>query len=219
MNLQRSLLTSVLIHALIFGSAVAFARFGTGELWSRENTVEVMIVSRGSDKGGGGAAESFLKREEPLSVPPKHDIPHGMNEAAPREVMPDPGAKPELAAAAAPAISGAGNSAQGAGREETGRDHGGEPGFGLISREQWSDIEAAIERNKTYPRLARERAIQGTVRLRFKVARTGAVEKLEVIESSGSEILDSASVRSVYRAAPMPYVSGWVEIPIAYVLK
>ena len=80
-------------------------------------------------------------------------------------------------------------------------------------------ISSAIERSKSYPRMARERGIQGVVRLRFTVRPQGYVDRVEIVKSSGSEVLDSASVRTVYRAGPMPYVSGWVEVPIAYVLK
>jgi protein TonB len=80
-------------------------------------------------------------------------------------------------------------------------------------------IVSSIERVKSYPRLARERGIEGVVHLRFRVRPQGEVDRVEVVRSSGYEILDTASVRTVYRAAPMPYVSGWIEVPIAYVLK
>jgi protein TonB len=89
----------------------------------------------------------------------------------------------------------------------------------VIVPEQWAAIESAIRRHKNYPRLARERGIEGVVRLRFTLNPTGAVDKIEILQSSGSEVLDNASVQAVYRATPMPYIKGWVEIPIAYVLK
>jgi len=57
------------------------------------------------------------------------------------------------------------------------------------------------------------------VHLRFRVRPQGEVDRVEIVRSSGYEILDTASVRTVYRAAPMPYVSGWIEVPISYVLK
>ena len=78
---------------------------------------------------------------------------------------------------------------------------------------------SSIERVKSYPRLARERGIEGVVRLRFRVRPQGGVERVEIVRSSGSEILDTASVSTLYRAGPMPYVNGWVEVPIAYVLR
>lgn len=92
-------------------------------------------------------------------------------------------------------------------------------GIQAISAEQWALIEAAIERTKNYPRLARERGIQGVTLIRFKVKPSGDVESTEILKSSGSEILDAASIRTVYSAAPLPYVRGWIEVPMAYVLK
>jgi protein TonB len=80
-------------------------------------------------------------------------------------------------------------------------------------------ISAALDRAKTYPRLARERGIQGVVHVRFKLKPSGDVERAEIARSSGYDILDNASLKAVYRAAPMPYVSGWVEVPIVYTLK
>ncbi len=92
-------------------------------------------------------------------------------------------------------------------------------GFGLIMPGEWAALAAAIERTKQYPRIARERGIEGIVRLRFRLSPSGAVEKIEIIQSSGYEILDTASIGAVYRAAPMPYVGGWIDMPMRYVLK
>jgi protein TonB len=88
-----------------------------------------------------------------------------------------------------------------------------------FSSGQWKLLQEAIEKAKTYPRLARERGVEGVVLIRFKVAPSGDIEKVAVVKSSGSDILDQASVRTVQRAAPMPYLNGWVEVPMSYVLK
>jgi protein TonB len=100
-----------------------------------------------------------------------------------------------------------------------GAGEGENAGKGFIAPQQWTAIQTAIERTKNYPRLARERGIEGEVRLRFRLDSSGSVEAVEVVKSSGYEILDSASIRAVYSAAPMPSVQGWIEVPIAYVLK
>jgi protein TonB len=90
---------------------------------------------------------------------------------------------------------------------------------GEISLAQWQLVHSALEKAKTYPRVARERGIEGVVLVRFKVLPSGEIERVDIIKSSGSDILDEASIRTVYRAAPMPYVNGWVEVPMSYVLK
>jgi len=92
-------------------------------------------------------------------------------------------------------------------------------GSGFIAPEQWQLIQTAIEKVKTYPRMARERGIEGVVRVRFRLDPSGSIERVEVTKSSGHTILDAASVNTVYRAGPLPYVNGWVDVPIAYVLK
>lgn len=93
------------------------------------------------------------------------------------------------------------------------------PPTGSLSPEQWTFISASIERARNYPRLARERGIEGTVHLRFRLKPRGEIETVEIVRSSGYHILDDASIRTLYRAAPLPYVEGWIEVPIAYVLK
>ncbi len=79
-------------------------------------------------------------------------------------------------------------------------------------------IASALERAKRYPVIAREQGIQGVVNLRFTLTPSGAVEKVEIVQSSGYAVLDDASIRTVYRAAPLPYLAGWITVPIAYVL-
>ena len=99
---------------------------------------------------------------------------------------------------------------------DTGRTGGSQSG---VASTEYLGLVEAIERVKKYPRLARERGMEGVVRLRFMLNPSGGVDAVEVVKSSGYEILDSASVSAVYRAAPMPYVNGWVEMPMRYVLK
>ncbi len=77
-------------------------------------------------------------------------------------------------------------------------------------------IRRQIEQAKTYPEAARQGRIQGTVELRFRIATDGSVEALEILRSSGSQILDEASERTIRRAAPYPPVLGWVRIPLSY---
>jgi protein TonB len=91
--------------------------------------------------------------------------------------------------------------------------------FGVVPTGPRAAIEAALDRAKVYPRLARERGIQGVVHVRFKLRPSGDVERVEIAKSSGYAILDSASIKTVYRASPMPYVNGWMEVFMPYVLK
>ena len=57
-----------------------------------------------------------------------------------------------------------------------------------------------LERKKVNPRSKRT----GTVEVRFSVGASGEVLTLEVVTSSGSEVLDNAAVASIEKAAPFP---------------
>lgn len=209
--LQRPFAVSLGIHVLIFGTALALAQY-TGGLFRNEGTViTVSLVN-----GGGEAARR-----------------HGSETARrlPANAMPAVISVPEVASAFPAEAKSIETGAHAAGSERTSTAEGGQgegtspvaasgaDGAVSFSFEQWRQLHAAIEQVKTYPRLARERGIEGTVLVRFKVLPSGTVETVNVVRSSGASILDEASVKTVYRAAPMPFVSGWIEVPMSYILK
>ena len=77
-------------------------------------------------------------------------------------------------------------------------------------------IMRRIEEAKRYPRAARRMGIEGKTVVRFKLKPGGQVEAVEVAESSGSDILDKASVETVREAAPLPYKEGWLKVGIVF---
>jgi protein TonB len=79
-----------------------------------------------------------------------------------------------------------------------------------------SQIIRRIEEAKRYPRTARRMGIEGTTVVRFKLKPGGQVETVEVVESSGSDILDEASLKTVRDAAPLPYKDGWLKVGIVF---
>jgi protein TonB len=111
-------------------------------------------------------------------------------------------------------IAGTGPGAGGAG---TGPGGGGPP-RPLDLGDLLARIRQRIEAAKRYPEDARRDGIQGTVSVRFRLRPDGQVERVEVIRSSGSRLLDEASLETIRRAAPFPPVRGWVQVPIAYTL-
>jgi TonB family protein len=221
MTFKRSLYISICIHVLVFGSAIAFAQFARGALWGNRDAVMVLLV--GSGPGPTGRSLQRAGHRERQS----NDRPVVTNKTTSLAMQPEmpahkPSAQEETSIWANkesrrsdPGDAGAPQGQGGAVITGSGPD----TQFGLISAEQWAVIESAIERSKNYPRVARERGIQGVVHVRFKLRPSGDVEAVEIVKSSGYDVLDTASIRTVYRAAPMPYVSGWVEVPMAYVLK
>jgi protein TonB len=81
-----------------------------------------------------------------------------------------------------------------------------------------AQIRRRIEGAKRYPEAARREGIQGNVHVRFRVREDGQVDTVEVARSSGSRLLDDASLDTIRRAAPFPPVRGWIRVPIAYTL-
>jgi len=198
---------------LIFGTALAFAQY-TGGLYRNEGTViTVSLVSGGSaGRQGRETVRRISLKAHPLLLPVQENENILPPLAAPNEA--------EMPAVGSEVAGSAGADAGGQG-ENMGNtaSNGSENGMVAFSSDQWRQLSSAIEQAKTYPRLARERGIEGTVLVRFKVLPSGAVDSVAVVTSSGSDVLDSATVKTIFRAAPMPYVSGWVEVPISYVLK
>ncbi|HEX9020324.1 MAG TPA: energy transducer TonB [Nitrospirota bacterium] len=226
MTFRRSLYISIAVHALIFGAAIAFAWRAGGLFLPSEHVMPVSLVS--SDSGpfsGGGVAgkQNGRMREagpEDDKFPAEQQREMMTQETG--EVSTDMKAESMMSADgnASPAgAGGAGKGDQTAVFSETGQNGGG-GGAGFVAPNQWAAIESAIERVKSYPRMARERGIQGVVHVRFKLKSSGAVEAVEIVKSSGYDILDEAAVRTIYRASSLfPYVEGWGEQSITYVLK
>ena len=79
-----------------------------------------------------------------------------------------------------------------------------------------SQIFRKIEAAKRYPRVARKMGTEGTTVVRFKLEPEGRVEAVEIVDSSGSEILDKASLETVHAAAPFPYKAGWLKVGIVF---
>jgi TonB family protein len=207
MTIRSSLSVSIFCHILFFGSALALARYAGGLYLPRLDAVQVTLVSPGNSVKVRGTDQK-IKRD--LTVHENIDV-----EEHQPALPSDTGSKQPCAQQP----SGAGEDAdtdQSLPGPDAGRTGGSQSG--LISTEYLGLVEA-IERVKKYPRLARERGMEGVVRLRFMLNHSGGVDAVELVKSSGYEILDSASISAVYRAAPMPYVNGWVEMPMRYVLK
>ncbi len=217
MTFRQSLYISVFAHLLAFGSAIAFAQFAGVLILHFPDVVSVSLIS----EGVSNTSKTDIVRHQSI---PDHSAPKvsGYQPAEQQKISsmdshPVADDKNNEDRTVEKGGNNGGGEVQAAASNETGRN--GSSSIGLIAPEQWAAIESAIRRNKNYPRIARERGIEGVVRLRFMLNPSGAVDKLEVLQSSGSDVLDNASIQAVYRAAPMPYVDGWVEIPIVYVLK
>lgn len=82
------------------------------------------------------------------------------------------------------------------------------PGAGARDRHalpNWtSQLVARLERYKRYPAAAQARGEHGVARLAFSVDRSGRVHDARILRSSGSVLLDRATLALVQRAQPLP---------------
>jgi protein TonB len=112
---------------------------------------------------------------------------------------------------------GGGGKGSGAGQEE-----GGTSRFARVQGSSGdgdsvvAEIMRRIEGAKRYPRMARKMGIEGRATVRFKLKGNGKIERAELVETSGSEILDQASLETIRRAAPLPYKEGWLKVVIVF---
>lgn len=79
-------------------------------------------------------------------------------------------------------------------------------------------IRRALQRQRHYPRLARQRGVEGVVLLAFRVGRDGQVRDLRVVRSAGG-VLDQAARETVLRAAPLPFCPRTIRVPLRYALE
>ena len=82
-----------------------------------------------------------------------------------------------------------------------------------------SDIQAIIEKNKSYPKWARKMRIEGTVMLEFEISQEGKLLWSKVITSSGNTALDEHALSILQRASeefPSPYLKKTIKLPITY---
>jgi periplasmic protein TonB len=89
-----------------------------------------------------------------------------------------------------------------------------------------SQLVAQLERSKRYPSEAQSRGEQGIAQLAFSVDRSGGVHNARIVRSSGSGLLDRATLELVARAAPLPppppEIAGGqipVSVPIRYNMR
>jgi len=77
----------------------------------------------------------------------------------------------------------------------------------------FASIKRKIELVWQYPYEAAAAGIQGELTLDFVIARSGKVNSVELVRSSGSKILDDEAIRSIRKAAPFDPIPAQYKIP------
>lgn len=81
-----------------------------------------------------------------------------------------------------------------------------------------ASVRKKIESKKRYPISARNANIEGRAELKLTILKDGRLDKVEIIRSSGSEILDNSALESIQKASPfspIPDILGQDKIEIS----
>jgi protein TonB len=135
--------------------------------------------------------------EPRVTAPPKVETPP----PAPRVEAPPP-APPAPAPVVAPAIDG------------------------KVLHDYGALVSGAVAKKKVYPRLALMRRWQGTAVLKLQVAPDGSLRSVNLLQSSGFDVLDEQAVKMVKDAMPLPNLPDAlrgrdfaIDIPVAFKLQ
>ncbi|MBD3183757.1 TonB family protein [Candidatus Poribacteria bacterium] len=87
-----------------------------------------------------------------------------------------------------------------------------------------NDVRRKIEKNKKYPIAARDAGIEGISEVRIIILSDGRIETVDIIGSSGYDILDNAAIQSVRNSVPFPPIpeeagKDKIEVSINLVFK
>jgi protein TonB len=88
-------------------------------------------------------------------------------------------------------------------------------------REHFAYIRDIIQKNLSYPPLARKLGWKGKVMVCFVVTEDGKAEGIKIVASSGYELLDRNVIETIREVQPFPKppVKAELTVPIAYALK
>ena len=85
-------------------------------------------------------------------------------------------------------------------------------------KEHFAYIKDMVQRNITYPQVARQMGWEGKVIVSFDIASDGMAKNIRVINSSGKGVFDRNSVETIKNISPFPKppVEAQIIIPIQY---
>lgn len=76
----------------------------------------------------------------------------------------------------------------------------------------FNKIKHSIESQWEYPEVALRYGLQGRLSLEFAIASNGQLERLRILRSSGSQVLDDEALRAIKAASPFPPIPPWIKL-------
>ena len=215
--------------------------------WVLAYLVDVRDGSSGRSTRAGAGATPIRSDAGPLTIATTHRKPQRSAQASARLTHSHreyeakaPDAEGATLASRAPAVSAPASDARGAdsnssngvgsaragGNSGIGSGSGSTDGAGDGDGTSIAHADYGNNPPPAYPAIARRHEQQGTVTIRVLVGIDGLVQRAEIAESSGFEVLDEAAIETVrrrWRFIPArragTAIESWVLVPIRFALK
>jgi protein TonB len=109
----------------------------------------------------------------------------------------------------APPSGSGGSQARGAGSGDAGYEKDGQPGIPLNTTDPryadyFAEIKRRVEAHWVYPEDARRKGQSGQGLVAFVVRKNGSLREVEIVRSSGVDVLDRYLVNAIRFASPLP---------------
>jgi TonB family protein len=75
----------------------------------------------------------------------------------------------------------------------------------------FTKIKQMINSQWEYPELALRYGLEGKLSVEFTIGANGQLERLRLVRSSGSQLLDEEALRAIKAAAPFPPIPRWIK--------
>jgi len=85
-----------------------------------------------------------------------------------------------------------------------------------------STLSSRLEKNKTYPMMARRRGMEGIVKMKLVISPSGTLVNSEIVSSSGYDVLDNEAMKLVRSVFPIKHNAERqisVVVPVMYKLQ
>jgi len=80
----------------------------------------------------------------------------------------------------------------------------------------WPELQARINKNKMYPRIAKKRRMEGSVEIKFTISSTGNVK---ILSQKGRKMFYKSARRAVEKSFPINPIKAPIELPSTITLK
>lgn len=84
------------------------------------------------------------------------------------------------------------------------------------ANKSWPELQAKINKNKMYPRIAKKRRMEGSVEIKFTISSAGNVK---ILSQKGRKIFYKSARRAVEKAFPVNPLKAPIELPSTITLK